>query len=82
MTDRIPSPWVSAHDTKPTVAGWYAVALYWGDLEEGMTPYAAHWNGSTWSESPFVDCIVEFIDLAQLTEDQARDLAYRHDEGF
>lgn len=82
MADRIPSPWISDRETKPTTPGWYAVALYWGDMEEGRSPSAAHWNGAAWSDSPLVDCIVEFINAMQPTEDQARALAYSYDEGF
>lgn len=31
-------------------AGWYAVAVVW-DENEGISPGAAHWNGSSWDDA-------------------------------
>lgn len=53
--------------------GWYA-ALICYDVEEGMFPSSAEWDGAKWKER----AVVGFGEMRQ-TQKEAADLAYEHD---
>lgn len=63
------------YDDKPTTAGWYA-ALVCYDLQEGIFPEGAWWDGNTWEHTH----VVAFGSIHP-TQEEAKTTAYEHDLG-
>jgi hypothetical protein len=65
-------------DDKPKVKGWYATLHCW-DIEEGMFPGAAYWEGDRFdTDLP----ITAFIDHVFETEQAADDAAWENDPNW
>ena len=60
-------------ESTPNSPGWYAVLICW-DMQEGVFPSAAYWDGREWS----IYSVVSFGDRCD-TQKEAIELGYEND---